>query len=196
MNNYLKIGENMKRVTIISISLLMISSLQAQELNSKQEGLKYIKMLGKELKSNLKAHMKSDKTGLSAMAFCSQKASEIEQEVNAKLPKGVSVRRTALKIRNQKNKPDAIDLKILNYYSKKAEEKKLSPKDIEVVDTNSSTRVYKPLLIKPVCLKCHGDINKISDDIKTVLNKTYPQDKATGFKEGDLRGVIVSEIKK
>ncbi len=186
----------MKKTIILSMSLLLLSSLHAQEANSKQEGVKYIKMLGKELKTNLKAHLKADKTGLLAIAFCSQKAKEIEKEVNAKLPEGVSVRRTALKIRNEKNKPDALDLKILNQYQKKADAKTLSPKDIQVVETDKFTRVYKPLLIKLVCLKCHGDANKISSDIKTVIKKVYPTDKAFGFKEGDLRGVIVSQIKK
>jgi len=181
--------------TVVAVTLLA-SMVQADEVRVKQEGVKYIKMLGKELKTQLKAHMKADPTGVAAMGFCAGKAEEITKEINAKLPKGVSVRRTALKTRSEKNAPDVTDTKVMEAYAKKAADKSLDPKDIQVVEIAGATRVYKPLLIKPVCMKCHGDEAKISSDIKAVIHKVYPKDMATGFKEGDFRGVIVSEIKK
>jgi hypothetical protein len=56
--------------------------------------------------------------------------------------------------------------------------------------------VYKPLMIKKqVCLKCHGDISKnpkLAQKIATI----YPNDKATGYKMGDLRGAIVVTMPK
>jgi hypothetical protein len=169
--------------------------VQADEMQLKQEGVKYIKMLGKALKTQLKAHMKADPTGMEAMGFCAAKAEEITNKVNAKLPKGVHVRRTALKRRSEKNTPDSTDIKVMEAYAKKALEKSLNPKDIQLVEVDGVTRVYKPLLIKPVCMKCHGDVDKMSDGIKGVIQKVYPKDMATGFKEGDFRGVMVSEIK-
>ncbi len=184
----------MKIINAVVAAALLVSVVQADEGSAKQEGVKYIKMLGKELKTQLKAHMKADPTGVAAMGFCTQKAEEITKEVNAKLPKGVSVRRTALKTRSDKNIPDLTDTKVMEAYAKKAADKKLNPKDIQVVEVEGVTRVYKPLLIKPVCMKCHGDASKISSDIKAVITKVYPKDMATGFKEGDFRGVIVSEI--
>jgi len=180
--------------TIVAVALLA-SVAQADEASVKQEGVKYIKMLGKELKTQLKAHMKADPTGVEAMGFCAGKADEITKEVNAKLPEGIRVRRTALKTRSEKNIPDTVDTKIMEAYAKKATEKSLDPKDIQVVEVDGVTRVYKPLLVKPVCMKCHGSEEAISSDIKAMISKIYPKDMATGFKEGDFRGVMVSEMK-
>jgi len=39
-------------------------------------------------------------------------------------------------------------------------------------------------------LQCHGQIGKdIHDDVYKVIKEKYPQDKATGFKVGELRGI-------
>jgi hypothetical protein len=48
--------------------------------------------------------------------------------------------------------------------------------------------------MEAACLKCHGE--SISPEINTMIQKQYPNDKAIGFKEGELRGVIVAEIQK
>ncbi len=158
------------------------------------EGIKYIKMLGKALKSELQAKMKEDPSGVKALEFCSNKAEEITKEVNSKLPEGASVRRTALKTRNPKNAPDIIDQGVMEVFEINAIEKKLSPTNIVKIDDGNYTRYYKPLLIQDACLKCHGE--KVSDDLKAKINEKYPNDKALGFKNGDFRGVIVSTVKK
>jgi hypothetical protein len=166
-----------------------------QPLSTKQEGIKYIKMLGGALKGELQAQMKADKTGLAALGFCTAQANEITNNVNKKLPAYAKVRRTALKVRNNThNTPDALDTKIMQEYIASIEAKTFTPKDIKVVVEGNVTRIYKPLISKPVCLKCHG--SNISKDIREAITAAYPQDKAVDFKEGSLRGVIVAEIKK
>ncbi len=163
------------------------------EMSIKQEGMKYIKMLGSTLKSELQTHMKADKTGLSAMGFCTVKANEITEEVNTKLPKYALVRRTALKTRNENNKPDALDIKVMEAYEASIAAKTFLPTNIKVVKEGNTTRVYKPLITQAVCLKCHG--SNISKEIRSEITANYPKDKAIAFKEGSFRGVIVSEIK-
>ena len=190
----------MKLKTLLLTSLLTASAIAAessttQPLNVKQEGVKYIKMLGGALKTELKAHMKKDPTGLDALAFCTGSADKITKEVNAKLPDYAKVRRTALKIRNNSvNTPDATDKKVMQAYESSIAAKTFTPKDIKVVQEGDVTRVYKPLIAKKVCLKCHG--SNLDPKIADALKSAYPEDKAIGFKEGDLRGVIVAEIKK
>ena len=186
----------MKKISILGLSALLALSLQADTMGMKKEGVKYIKMLGKELKTNLKAHMKADPSGLEAMGFCAGKAQEITQAVNAKLPKGATVRRTALKLRSPANAADIIDKDMMQSYQKKADAKTLDGKDIQMAEVDGKMRVYKPLLIQPVCMKCHGDSAKVSDDIQAVLTKVYPSDNAMGFNVGDFRGVMVSEFPK
>jgi len=186
----------MKHLTIAA--LIGTTVLMAEPTTSmpvKAEGIKYIKMLGGALKTQLKAHMQKDPSGLEALAFCSGSADTITKEVNAKLPKYATVRRTALKVRNDKvNTPDATDKSVMEAYEKAIKEGTFAPKDIKVVKVGDTTRVYKPLVTKKVCLKCHG--SQLSPKISEALKSAYPHDMATGFKEGDLRGVIVAEIKK
>lgn len=180
--------------TLVSATLTYASEINTTDtITVKQEGMKYIKMLGGALKGELQIHMKADKTGLGAMGFCTAQAENITKEINSKLPEYALVRRTALKTRNEKNTADAIDLKVMQEYEESIEAKTFLPADIKVVEEGHTTRVYKPLVTKGVCLKCHGmDISKeIQDEIKTY----YPKDQAHGFKLGSLRGMIVAEIK-
>jgi len=172
------------------------SDMNATEaIHVKQEGIKYIKMLGGALKTELKSHMMADKTGIAAAGFCASKATSITKEINTKLPKYAKVRRTALKLRNDKeNTADELDTKVMNDYVAAIEAKTFTPKDIKVVTLGNTTRVYKPLLTASVCLKCHG--SSVSKEIKDLVHTTYPNDKAINFKEGSLRGVIVAEIEK
>ncbi len=184
----------MKLSTIALSALLLTSVCMADNTAVKMEGVKYIKMLGGALKGELKAHMKKDPSGLEALAFCTGSADKITHDVNAKLPAYAKVRRTALKVRNDKvNTPDSTDEKVMKAYEAAIEAKTFTPKDIKVVEVGDTTRVYKPLVTKKVCLKCHG--SDLSPQIQDALKSAYPNDHATGFKEGDLRGVIVTEIK-
>ena len=185
-----------KSLVTATVLAAFTMTLHAGDMDTtKAEGIKYIKMLGKALKTEMKAHMKKDPTGLEALAFCSGSADNITKTVNAKLPAYAKVRRTALKVRNNKvNAPDATDKKIMEQFEKEIAEKKLTPKSIEVVKVGDTTRIYKPLVTKKMCLKCHG--SDLSPKIADAIKSAYPNDKATGFKEGSLRGVIVAEIKK
>ncbi len=98
----------------------------------------------------------------------------------------------ASKYRNEANKPDSIDTKVLEQFQKEIDNKTFVKKPT-VVDVNGTKRVYVPILVSKACIKCHG--KNIDPKIATVIKKYYPNDKATGFKVGDLRGAMVAEIK-
>jgi hypothetical protein len=46
----------------------------------------------------------------------------------------------------------------------------------------------EPIGIKPLCLACHGEA--LAPDVAARIGELYPKDRATGFTEGDLRGVF------
>ena len=190
----------MKTTSLLFISLVSTSLISASEntenvqMKIKQEGIQYIKMLGGTLKGQLQTHMQADKTGLSAIGFCSARAEGITKEVNEKLPEYASVRRTALQIRNPQNKPDSLDIEVMKAYEKSISDKTFQPNDIKMIKDGDTTRIYKPLMTEAACLKCHG--SNISKEIQEIITANYPKDEAIGFKEGSLRGVIVSEMKK
>lgn len=45
----------------------------------------------------------------------------------------------------------------------------------------------------PLCLTCHGPADSLDPGLKTVLARAYPQDRATGFAENDVRGWFWAE---
>ena len=158
-----------------------------------KEGVKYIKMLGKELKINVGKNLKADPSGVKAAEFCTQKAKDIAKEVSKNFPENIKVRRVAIKYRNPNNKSDNKDLEILQKFETSLKDKSFKKRPV-VVDVNGTKRVYVPLIVEKACTKCHGDINKIDPKVKSIIAKAYPNDKAVNFKEGDLRGAVVAEI--
>ena len=188
----------MKKIVALSIIATLFAFAKENNVTNPnqeiaKEGVKYIKMLGKALKANVKAKLKEDPSGIEAAKFCSQNAKKIAQEVMKNFPSNVKVRRVALKYRNPNNKPDNIDLEVLKKMEEGLKNQTLPKKPI-VVDVNGTKRVYVPLIVEKACLKCHGDVNNMNSMVKRIIKKHYPNDKAVGFKEGDLRGAVVAEI--
>jgi len=155
------------------------------------QGVKQAKGLIDGVKPTLMATLKKDPTGVEGTVMCSTKAQEMGANYNSSLPKGSHIRRTAIKYRNPANKPDATDLIVMNDMIADGNLSKAV-----VVDMGKSFRVYKALPTHKPCLKCHGDANSMPEKMKEIINKKYPHDLATDFKEHELRGVIVSEIEK
>jgi hypothetical protein len=56
---------------------------------------------------------------------------------------------------------------------------------------------YYPILTGKMCLQCHGIKNEdINPETSSILKKLYPNDKAIGYKENDLRGLFKIEMNK
>jgi len=185
------------KLSLLAASLLLSSSLYASQTHgtsAKSEGLQAIKLLGSTLKSQLKEKLQQDSNGTVAITFCTSEAQAITQKVNTELPSHIKVRRTSLQLRNAANQADNLDIKIMKNYKKSFEKKSAGAALITVVEREAFTRVYKPLTVGAVCLKCHG--TNVSPVIAEKIQAAYPKDAAIGMKEGDFRGVIVAEIKK
>ena len=60
----------------------------------------------------------------------------------------------------------------------------------EKVDSESGSqwRMMKAIPTDKVCLSCHG--KKIAEPIQARIEAHYPDDLATGFKLGDIRGAF------
>lgn len=156
--------------------------------NVQEEGMLHIESFMETLKPTLMGLIKSDKTYQTAMGGCTSMAQGMTNDYNAISP-NTKIRRTALKYRNEKNKPDATDTIVMERF--------LASKNLKeplVVEMPNNYRVYKALDMKQPCLACHGE--NISNDLGKMLEKSYPKDMATNFKLGEFRGVVVAEVKK
>ena len=179
-----KVGNYINGSKKITVNYVKNAEIQAK-------GLKQAKGMIEGVKPTLMATLEKDPTGVEGTIMCSTKAQEMGANYNKSLPEGSSIRRTAIKYRNPNNKPDATDLVVMNDMI--ADGNLSKPL---VVDMGENFRVYKALPMHKPCLKCHGDTNSMDPKMKEIISKNYPNDLATGFKEHEFRGVIVSEIKK
>jgi hypothetical protein len=177
-----------------TMTLMAEGSMTAEKKEIMMEGVKYIKILGKELKTNVGSRLKKDPTGLKAVTFCSENAKEVAKKVFADFPAHVKVRRTALKYRNPDNKPDATDTKTMEQIVAAMKAGTFNKKPVVVDMGDNHVHVYAALMVEKACTKCHGDTAKMNPEVRKVIQKKYPKDLATGFKEDDFRGVAVAEI--
>lgn len=182
---------NMKKQVFFFVLLSgsLIGSLQAGDMAAlKAEGKGVIKGFFKELKGTL-VNAKKSGGPVAAIKACNTKAPGISENASKN---GWEVARTSLKLRNDKNKPDQWELKVLKQFeARKA--KGESPKEIafaEIVDVNGKRtfRMMKAIPTGELCITCHG--NKVKPEVVNTLNKYYPNDKAKGFKIGDIRGAF------
>ena len=88
-----------------------------EELKSRSK--ESIQKLGKALKSELQAAMKSDGP-MAAVQVCNLKAPEIAAALSTS--DSISIGRTSLKLRNSKNAPDAWEESVLLEFNKKISE--------------------------------------------------------------------------
>lgn len=129
-----------------------------------------------------------------AVTVCSEMAQNMTREFNAR--SGHTVRRVSLRYRNPRNIPDEYERRKLEELDLLNKKKEMKNEYGEVVDQGGQKylRYMRPLVALPLCINCHGPEENISADLKTILAEKYPEDRATGFLVGDLRGAISVRI--
>jgi len=141
------------------------------------------------LKGELQTAMKSDGP-VNAIEVCQLKAPSIASDISKK--KGWQVTRTSLKTRNPANNPDFWERMVL----KRFDEQKLQDIDAKqlehyaVVEENdlAKFRYMKAIPTVGVCMNCHGVT--LAPEVAQKIEKLYPNDQATGYKPGDIRGAF------
>jgi len=146
-----------------------------------------VQAMGGKLKGELEAAMKAGDP-VEALNICKDKAPEITKAVSVE--KGVQLSRVSLKNRNpEMGAANEWQTVVLNDF----EAKKAAGTDSATIAyaevVNNEFRFMKAIPTGEVCLKCHG--TEISPAVTAKLTELYPDDKATGYKEGDLRGAFV-----
>ena len=127
-----------------------------------------------------------------AISVCREKAPQMAKEASEKT--GWNIRRVSLKNRNPKATPDAWEQAVLADFDKRAAagEKPATLEKGEVVSEGDSKtyRYMKALPTNDLCLNCHGAPERMSPAVKAKLGEFYPNDKATGYSAGEIRGAI------
>jgi hypothetical protein len=105
---------------------------------------------------------------------------------------GVAAGRTSAKLRNPTNAPRPWAAAIVARYA----EARAAGTDGFAVDLGDRIGLLRPIVEQRMCESCHGPLSKIDAAVRARLTELYPVDRATGFREGDIRGWFWLELPK
>ena len=172
-------------VVILSIS---ITNFQKQSTLLREEIFDKCKMIALELKhmreylAETMATANMEHNEATRMFMPAMAGNEIGKKFYNET--GYRLRQVSSKYRNPKNKPDSFEQIALTEFEK---DKNLSEyKGVEKMGGQKVLRYLIPLYIEEACLKCHS----AKETIPEIIQEDYPEDKATDYVFGDLRGAI------
>jgi hypothetical protein len=129
-----------------------------------------------------------------AVAYCRLEALPLTAQITEEFPQVKNIRRTALRVRNPTNAPDATDRHVLERWLAAWNPAAPPPpvmQEFTAEDGTTELRYYRPVPVMATCLACHGTGDEIPANVRAAIERDYPQDEAVNFKEADLRGTIV-----
>ncbi|MFC1657553.1 DUF3365 domain-containing protein [Candidatus Moduliflexota bacterium] len=181
----------MRRVTLSAVLLLLVAG--AVSASSVEERIAESRMAVKEFAGELKGELLAAMKGggpVNAVTVCSLKAPAIADRISKS--KGWELGRTSLRTRNPNNAPDGWEKKTLEAF----EERRKRGEDTgkmeysEVVNEGGKSlfRYMKSIPTGELCLTCHG--KELVPGLAAKLKELYPEDRATGFSLGDIRGAF------
>lgn len=118
-----------------------------------------------------------------AVAFCNERAMALTDSLALKY--NCRIQRISDKYRNPANKPGEKEAALLKKLGS------LNAASPLIFNEDSILVYYKPIRVAmPICLNCHGmEGTNILPGTLEVIRQKYPDDLATGYKEGDFRGL-------
>ncbi len=181
----------MRRLLLPFILLTLLSScktsLSDKEVKVyKEKGLLIARSTGSELSTTLTNKMKSG--GLvEAVEFCNTAALPITKQMSDTY--GVAIKRTSLKTRNSLNKPSENEILMLKEFQMNLD-KGIPLEPVVQLNEKGDPSFYAPILVDQKCLVCHGTLDQeLSRAADSIIKSYYPDDLATAYQEGDLRGI-------
>jgi len=128
---------------------------------------------------------------VNAIEVCNSRAPAIAEAVS--LDSGMQLSRVSLRNRNPANAANAWQAGVLEEFEtrRKAGERVDALAWQETVEHAGQRefRFMKAIPTAGLCLACHGEA--IAPPVVEKIAELYPADKATGFREGDIRGAFV-----
>jgi len=147
------------------------------------EAQKAKKTLGQNLMGELTAAIKGGDFARGVEA-CKTAAPKVAKTVSEQYD--VEVGRTSFKVRNPDNRP--------RDWAAPFVEARVT-EDVVLTGPDRTVAYLSPIKMSDVCLNCHGAADQIPAEVATMLAEKYPQDEATGFADGDLRGWFWVEVR-
>jgi len=162
----------------------------AQAMTFEERGLNIVNSTKSLLATNLMKAMSAHGTA-GAVEFCSVHAITLTDSIGD-VHDG-KIRRVTDRPRNPANQANETELAYINMLKIKEEKQEVLPPSILIVDGKMTG--YYPIQTARMCIQCHGTLGTdILPETAERLHLLYPQDKATGYGENQLRGLFVVEM--
>lgn len=181
-----------RHVTLVAI--LLLAAVPASRATEPApdwiaEGRSLADQLGRELKAELGQAM-AEGGPVAAIGVCSERAPAIAARLSAE--SGARVGRKALRLRNAANAPDELERVLLEQFATELQSGKFEGPLEAAFEINRGGKIERRYMraipTDAMCVTCHGP--SLPADLAAAIAARYPQDQATGFEPGQLRGAF------
>ena len=193
MKKQILIGTLLFQCAGFAIAAENSSEIEKQYLEESQKiALEFMQTLGKTLKTQIESG------GIeSAIGVCKKVAPAMAERYSNEVR---TVKRVSLKPRNKiQGTPDEFERKILVSFNQSRVDgqstAKMEVSSLDDTDSGKLFRYMKAIPTQEMCLKCHGAEKDISPNLKKLIMAEYPNDLATGYSLGEIRGAISVKYK-
>jgi len=153
------------------------------EAKWKEAGAEAVLPLKSSLKQALVAGL--EKGPVEAISACRIQAPGLAEAASTG---GIKVGRTSRKLRNPNNAPKPWMEPFLAVYETDPDRREPG---VALIDAHTVGYV-EPIFVQPMCVTCHGA--DVAPDLRAKIEELYPDDQATGYAAGDLRGIFWAEL--
>jgi len=165
-------------------TIVTVEELTEAQAAQQQRGMDAVQAMAGSLMGELTTAL--DEGGPDgAIEVCSMRAPEIAGVISNQY--GVILGRTSHRLRNSSNLPPEWAAELVQNQASEP---------TWLVGPDGQIAGLLPIPTRAECGMCHGPREEISEEVLAKLAEYYPEDAATGFAEGDLRGWVWVEAPK
>ncbi len=186
---------NLSKKLVLMITLTAFTTLAQAELTDKlqaddlqaneQQAVSLVQQFASQLKPRLKTAL--TKGGpVHAIEVCAKEAPDIAAQLSKE--NGWTIKRVSARNRNPDATPDAWETETIDIFKTRLAAGETPSSLTRTAVTAVGFRFAKAQIAEPLCLVCHGQT--ISANVTEALAKYYPEDRATGYEAGQLRGIF------
>jgi len=182
----------LRPLLFLSITMVLTGCLREPVVDAQQqvalqkEAASIVQQFVATLKPKLKKALQEGGPA-HAVAVCSKTAPTLAVQLGDET--GWSIKRVSLKARNHQTAiPDTWESTVLRRFDREQTAGKPASGMIASHIEKGQYRFMKAQVVEPVCLVCHGKV--IGPDVTAALKQYYPQDQATGYELGQVRGAF------
>ena len=158
------------------------ASVDDSGLSFEDRGMKYAMVTKAELGKNLIGTIQKKGT-LEAVAFCNEAAYPITDSMAVVY--SATIKRVSDKPRNPENMANSKEIDYIRKFQSDIDNANEPEAIIE--EFTETVSFYYPITTNTMCLQCHG--KSVDSEVYKTIKNLYPEDKAVGYSENEVRGI-------